>query len=303
MLSFKALHIKIKIEEPILTQFNNDEFKLLDLPYADRQLIVVTNDEIVKESRNAEKQEREQTNHMNWSEIGERVFRVIMGGTGALIIEVSREAYKAWSKARENGVQIIQVGKSESKGLKFPLSHPREGVLYIGHPAEPETYYTIAEFHRITFEHKFCEAINLLMSLGATEISVEHVSGWAKDFSNKIATPIGGAKVDIKIDSNSKSTSQLLFKATLSGTSQPKLPSHLVWYHHEPTWQFIANARIEFGLKEFSLNLSYEDDFGVNAGLKVAVQKAGLELGGKFEDHQSTIWCISGKFKTIEEQV
>lgn len=287
-----------------MNQDNSDEFRLLDLPYSDRQLIVVANDEFVKASRNAEKKESEQTNSVDWIKITEIVFKTVMSRTN-ILTKVALEAYEAWKKARENGVQIIQVGKNESRIIKFPLGHPREGVLYIGHPAEPKTYYTIAEFHRITFEHKFCEAIDLLMSLGATEISVEHVSGWAKDFSSKISAPLSGAEdtIDIKIDSNSNSSSQLLFKATLPGTSRPKLPNHLVWYHYEPTWQSIAKGRIEFGLKDFSLNLSYEDDFGVNAGLKVTVQKAGLELGGNFEDHQSTIWRISGKFKAIEKQV
>ena len=75
------------------------------------------------------------------------------------------------------GIDIVQISKSEASTIIFPPGHPRDGVLYIAHSAKPDVYYTTAEFHRVTFEHKFSEAIRLLMYLGATEISVEHVRG------------------------------------------------------------------------------------------------------------------------------
>jgi hypothetical protein len=61
-------------------------------------------------------------------------------------------------------------------------------------------------------------------------------------------------------------------------------------------WQELAQARIQFGLKNFSLKVQYEDDFGVNAGLKVKVKDTGLDLGGNFEGYQSTVWDITAKF-------
>jgi len=45
-----------------------------------------------------------------------------------------------------------------------------------------------------------------------------------------------------------------------------------------------------------SRNVRYEADFGVNAGLKMELSSAGLDVGGKFEDHTSTIWKITGTF-------
>ena len=54
---------------------------------------------------------------------------------------------------------------------------------------------------------------------------------------------------------------------------------------------------MNFGLNDFSLSVAYEDDFGINAGLKLAVANAGLDLGGRFEDHQSTVWRLEGTFE------
>ena len=70
----------------------------------------------------------------------------------------------------------------------------------------------------------------------------------------------------------------------------------MIWYPHEPTWQSAAEARIEFGLKRFSLKLQYTDDYGVNAELAVDAQNSGFSLGGSFEKHQKTVWSFEGEF-------
>jgi hypothetical protein len=60
----------------------------------------------------------------------------------------------------------------------------------------------------------------------------------------------------------------------------------------------VAEGRLDYGLEDFSLVVTYEDDYGINANLKASAVGAGLELGGNFEDHQATIWRIAGKFKS-----
>jgi hypothetical protein len=281
------------------------DLNILDLPYSDRQLIVVTDDSIAeaaqKEERKAVQMEKK---GVDWQRIVEAiVMDVIPIPFTRIITEVSREAIRAWGRARQSGLNILPIGKSSIHQISFPPGHPREGVLYIGHPALPNVYYTIAEFHRATFEHKFSEAVNLLMSLGAVTIRVEYIRGWSKDFSSRLSVPLGvaGESASSTTSVQSSSSTQLLYEATLSGTDNPAIPENLVWYPYENTWQAIAKGRIEFGLQDFSLSISYEDDFGVNAGLKASVAKTGLDLGGKFEDHQSTVWHVKGKFKISED--
>ena len=86
----------------------------------------------------------------------------------------------------------------------------------------------------------------------------------------------------------------------MPGRSEPKLPDSLVWYPHEPTWQSIANGRIDFRLRDFSLIVTYDDDFGINAGLKALAFKSGFEIGGKFEDYEATTWRLAGEFLAEE---
>ncbi|MET3916844.1 hypothetical protein ABID97_003626 [Variovorax sp. OAS795] len=209
---------------------------------------------------------------------------------------LAKEAYDAWVKARDSGLNVMQISNTEASQLSFPPGHPRPGTLYVAHPATSTVYYTTAMFHRMAFEHKFTEAVELLMSLGASHIEVEHVHGWSREFSATMATLVPTVSAEASASSNTARSSSLLFKADFDNDHEPSVPSDLAWYAHEPTWRSIAHGRLKYGMKEFSLGVSYQDDYGVNAGLKLKAEKAGLDMGGAFEDHLRTTWTISGSF-------
>jgi hypothetical protein len=102
--------------------------------------------------------------------------------------------------------------------------------------------------------------------------------------------------VGVTAGRSGKSGASALFQANLAGTSEPAVPDDLVWFPHEPTWQQVAEGRTKYGLSEFQLTVRYEDDYGINAGFKVEAMKVGLDLGGNFQDHESTSWKIKGRF-------
>jgi hypothetical protein len=218
------------------------------------------------------------------------------------LAKLGMEWLEIWSSLRYQGLNIAFITHAEAHSLKFPPGHPRSRVVYIADPAMTNVYYTAAQFHRLAFEHKFAEAVKLLMALGATEISVKHISGWSREFAATVSAPLAAAAplqpghVSMSLQGSASGDSEILFRAHLKGTTKPRLVEGLVWYHHEPTWQQIAEGRLKFGLKDFSLGVRYEEDYGVNAGFKLGVEKSGLNLGGKFQDHQATIWQIDGKF-------
>ena len=264
------------------------------LPYANRQFVVVMPDEIVTAQRQS--QESKGNKATSWADIALNVIKFTSNGPVGLGIYAATEAYAAWQRARANGVDALQIKVSEAQHLHFPPAHPRINVLYVAHPGEPNVYYTVASFHRVAFEHKFAEAVNLLMSLGANKITVEHVSGWDRKFASTISVPLPSGPSSTSVGLGSEGSSKLLFEACLPNNKSKLLPTGLVWYPHEPTWKSIANGRLIHGLNEFSLTVNYQDDFGVNAGLKVVASKAGLDLGGSFENHESTSWKLFGTF-------
>ena len=287
------------------TEYNSRRQSLSSLPYSERQMIMVTEDEVVDALYQVEFEEQDHDDHHDHDNQYVRLALDIIKNSARALSPLSVvleklifEAIDAWKRAREDGIPIRMVGKSEASKLTFPPGHPRNKVMYIAHPAIPDLYYTTANFHRVVFEHKFSEAIRLLMHLGANQLRVEHICGWSKEFSSRLSVPLEHTSValDANMDSSSNSQIQLLYEAMLCGTKEPEIPDSLVWYPHEPTWQTIAEGRLRFGLRQFSLNVNYEDDYGINAGLKASAIKAKLDLGGNFEDHEITIWRIAGRF-------
>ena len=262
----------------------------LEMPYAKRQLIVVVDDHVVEAERAAISSTGEESNKVDWAE----VFKdSLLSGVSAIVLGI-----KIVKAIRDTGANVLSVSRSESAALRFPPGHPRDRVIYAGHPVVRDIYYPVAQFHQLTLEHKLSEAIELLMALGAIEINVEHQSGWGREFSTDINLPIG-KQVGATAGGGVEKKRRLLFQISLDleGTAAPSVPDGLVWYSHEPTWQQVARSRIKYGLKSSSLSLRYEDDFGINANIPVMVKKLKLDLGGKFENHKSTIWNIQVKWR------
>lgn len=277
--------------------------EILSLPYAKRQLVLVLDDQLAHATRKAEAHLRAENKHAPsiWSEAARQALLMVNPASGFVLADANvRQIVEAWAKLRSRGWPVLQIGVNEAAPLRFPPGHPRQGVLYSGHPAIPDVYYGVASFHRVTFEHKFSEAVRLLTALGARTMRVEAVRGWGREFAAHLSVPLAEA---VPADEGARENiagagrTGLLYEAELTGTAPPHIPDDMVWYPHESTWQMIAHSRLEAGLRQFSLTVVYEDDLGINGHLKMHALNAGLELGGPFEDHQETIWKISGTFR------
>ena len=227
---------------------------------------------------------------------------------GVAGFEAAKLAIEAWGRASE-AVDIHLVSQSEANALSFAPGHPKTDVLYVGHPCIADRYCTMAAFHRLVFEHKFSEAITLLMALGATTIEVRHVTGWSKDLLGGMALTVpvahgfGDASAGGGIKSAENDSQEVLLRAELlnAGRKKPFVPDSLVWYPTEHLWQTVAAGRIRHGLVSCQLAVTYTDDFGVNAELHGAVTgnsktKAKLDFGGAWTEHTSTIWQIHADF-------
>lgn len=273
------------------------KISILSKPYTERQFIVIVDDKVVEAEDKANQKAiiTTESKGVKWTKSVIKTLYSIVPAT-YLLVDAIETGLKAVSKLRSKGIDVTLVSRSNAKKLIFPPGHPQEKTLYVGHPSNPPVYFPFSEFHRMTFEHKFSEALEMLMSLGATNVEVYRVKGWSHEFSLNLNIAISDWKPGIEAGKDKKASAKLLFKATLAGKKKPKLPKELVWYPHELTWQKIADGRLKYGLKDFALIIQYEDDFGINAGLKLKVLKSGLDIGGKFEDHKKTAWRIVGEF-------
>jgi hypothetical protein len=290
-----------------------DEF--LALPYGDRQLITFVPDADVDRPHQKELNSRDSAKRasgVQGAAAGTAVASAIAAAAAAIALPVlpialilaPAGAIAAYLAKRSTGKgdgkapRIHLLRKSWASRFILPPGHPRPRVVFAGHPAEPQNYIPIADFHRYSFEHKFSEILSILMHLGAQKIEVRHVRGWGQDFSERLSIGIPRATVSQGVDSTRREHSALLYEAELDGGPSVALPANLVWLPHESTWRQIVEGRTKFGLKTFSLNLQYTEDYGVNLGLKAEIQAVQLDLGGEFEKHQSTTWEIKGTFRS-----
>jgi uncharacterized protein (DUF697 family) len=213
---------------------------------------------------------------------------------------------------------VALMPEPSARHFVFPPGHPAPHVIYARHPLAPHIFYPLAHFHRLTFEHKVCEALVLLESLGARQLSVHHVTGMSSDVAASVTASFSGAMKpgsspapsngpDIVLSegsaaavARSSESSEMLFEATYEGHA-PTMPDRLVWYEHEPAWQHIAEARLHRGLSSFNLHVRYTDSFGIDGQLAAGFRSlpglgAHLSLGGAFHDFEATEWHITGMF-------
>jgi hypothetical protein len=215
------------------------------------------------------------------------------------IVALAATAFaKSRREMQQGGENILPVSPADAAGLQFPVGHPRRKVVYVGHPLDPPVYIPLGDFHRFLFEHKVAEALRLIRSLGAVAVEVVRVEGWDQTVGITLGAAIPGTAADVGASAGRERSSGYAVLSTmrLSPTQAPFTPPGLVWLPHEPLWQEVAQARLESGLDSFVIDVRSTDDYGVNAGLRALVAKAGLEAGGSFVEHRSTIWRLRGAF-------
>ena len=203
-------------------------------------------------------------------------------------------------KLRKGGTDVLMVGRAEAEaeGLRFAPGHPFGPFVYVGHPGVPTLYYPAGEFHGRVFEHKFCEAVDLLGALGASKITVERQEGFGREEAAELDVPLTPKeRLGGKLTRSLGRKSQVLFESTAPGSSTPQLLDGMVWFDSERTWQTLARHRMQHGAGNFSLVVRYENHYGITRSLKGKIEGGvKLEVGGKFHEQQDTVWRISADF-------
>ncbi|CAB3697033.1 hypothetical protein LMG26690_02423 [Achromobacter animicus] len=203
----------------------------------------------------------------------------------------------SWKAGRTDDLNLKPINAAEARALQMPPGHPILRTVYAAHPCVNTRFYPVASFHLSVFQDKVAEAHRLLSSLGATDITIEHVHGWDQNFNVNATGRFNGVDVGAEAGRASTSASNVHFASTFNGDIPPSLPEKLHWYQHEQLWQEVAEGRLKRGMRSFSMAISYHEDHNINARLKVKLEKAGLEIGGTFCEHVATTWKMTGTFK------
>ena len=262
---------------------------LVELPYGTRQRIVVVPDDVLDAENDPDAVgDRDQPRH-TW---------------GLRRGDPRDPTLKALKEAEDDGLRLLPVRQSDVGQLDMPIGHPLPNVVYIGSPAVPVRYYPMADFHVRVFEERFGEAMLLLMALGAERLTVRSEHGWKRDISANIEAPIKSVlKNQAGLRIGSRRDRSLVFEAELLPATMPEIPDGLVWFNHEPTWQAVAEGRARYGLREFQLQVTSREDFGITADVASKIRRRKvLSLGGGFTQQVDTSWLLEGTFGEIPKR-
>lgn len=293
----------------------------LDIPYTDRQRVVIVADEQVAAERQsrarlAEAQHQPLPGESERLPMSGDVIDPATGGSHAAV--AARHLQRGLQGLQDAGagikrglddrarsafrrhLGILMIGRADARVLRLDQGHPLTNVLYVGHPARPDLYFPVAEFHRRVFEHKFVEAVTLLTSLGASRIALRQEQGQTRE-SEGAALAQTSQALGFTRTRNERSSSSAMFEAEFPGTRKPVVPDGLCWYPDEQTWQMIAHTRIAGGAEKTSLEVRYLTDYGIDMHVVRAARTCGVKIGGKFQEHRNTIWRLDAEFPRLAD--
>jgi len=268
---------------------------LLALPYDDRQRIIVVPDAVWQAELEA------RTQGADWKLVLRECTKTLIPVYGWFRFgKFVREYSKFVSRSKNQKLPVTPIPESDAGQLQFfPAGHPRRKTLYVANPVAPGIYYAAAMFHHLTFEHKVLEAVKILAKLGATQIEVTSVSGWGQEVGANASIPLpthvpttfGG-----KLNRTQHTNSTINLVTDLSPRVwDGELPTGLYWYRQQPDWQAMVDLCRQ-GAESFTMNVQYQDDFGVSGGIEATAAGVGLSLGGKFQSQESTVWRLAGRW-------
>jgi hypothetical protein len=141
--------------------------------------------------------------------------------------------------------------------IQFPPGHPISNKTYLQHPILVNKYLPVDEYESTILKDKIDEFKILVQALGAISVEYEHVENVKNN--NKIKTTentsvegrtnVVGGSFDLNseyINSlNSNSSSNRKEYQEFHPMGMPYIPNNLIWFHHEISWQRLAQQRLE----------------------------------------------------------
>ena len=272
------------------------------IEHAPERVVVVSDDNFDKAIAAADIQpvDLEETDYAHLGWLGFIIGGPIGAGVGLLAGAVIEGVTSA--KADKKRHYII-VSNSTAKKAQFPLAHPKDNVVYLRHPLVNTIYYPIAEFNQYLFQHKHLEARRLLRSLGATAFTLQCERGWSSEqLAHLSIAPGGGVELGGKASRKQVTSLKVRSSEELTPPRTRSIPADLVWFQGEADWKDCADFALNYRGTSYDLQVTSSDSFGVGASVKAEIAKLGFDVGGEFQEQQTTIWTISAKFAKRPKQ-
>ena len=185
--------------------------------------------------------------------------------------------------------------------FQFPPQHPQKGIVYSCPDYQPDFYIPISNFHQFSLKLKESAFLEMCAHLGAKEIQlteeiVDNIKIETNITSDNIPTNNGNLSANINSEYKNNQTNyngvKFKFPKPINYNSNPYKSK---WIETEPTWRSLQKFRLENNILEYSAELHYSDEMGINTKLAGKLNKIGLNIGGDF----NKIKKIERKYKVI----
>lgn len=204
---------------------------------------------------------------------------------------------------------IILKKNSLPLNISFPIGHPHVNEVYTCHPHKQHFYLPLKNYSEELFHDRISEFSWLLQCLGAVKLEISssksefsnHTRNSTKDIDTNIDYKVSNAKLKFKEDNNENTISDgsiniaktQMFKPFKS----PHVPSDLVWYNSDSSWQRLAHQRLNGSIimhnetitSSQSENVSNYELKQVDAELKLLLPKIGVKYKSEDKVSRSTL--------------
>ncbi len=235
-------------------------------------------------------------------------------------------AVKEYTNLSQDIVSVININDIPSS-IHLPTGHPIANQIYIGHPYLKNKYLPFENYELEFVEDRVREFCYIVQSLGAEEVVIEALNSTANRGQRKVNESIdvaGSAKInsgevsytnsysDKLVDEISKSIS---LNQRYSPSANIKLPTNLVWYNNEPSWQRLHEQRMHGALLQHEERIDLRKSRVINrtemdsvaADIKALFVSGNIkynsDLDEMFESQENVTLSIKVKFTPIQQHV
>lgn len=212
--------------------------------------------------------------------------------------------------------------------VEFSNGQPDVNRLYVGHPHIANLYIPFEDSQYELVRDRIGEFFELMQALGAKSVEVQSVTINKKEYDLEKNTETGGKisadpskivgklgplsaivskvlpqepvsaggtrKTEVNKSSSESAFRDLKIKQVFKPQTKPALPSGLIWYAHEPSWQRLYKQRMHGNLLKHTEKISTKNN-------KVIQDSELSQIGGELEILLGGI--DSNRAKTIKQKI
>ena len=197
-------------------------------------------------------------------------------------------------------VEIYQAPLPTAAGLRAHDGVIRTRLVYVRVASDAGPFLVpFGEYDEWSLRDKYNEAIRIMNTLGASEISIETFRTVSTRRGFRALVNFKDYSVGPKVMQQREKNSEFDFKHVGAG-SQPRDPRPLRW-PDEPGFDAAVNSVLKNGSTVLDLNIKSSNDHSIDGKIGIQLKEFGFQLGGGTQKSGATSLHIHASFPPIKK--